>query len=53
MQRDPKKTWKRFAEALTREEDAEKFRQLTQQFYDALAQDDELQNPRPSDAASD
>jgi len=53
MPRDPKKTWEQFAAALAKEEDAEKFKRLTQQLYDALVQDEEQQNPRTNDTAAE
>ena len=53
MQRNPRKVWKYFAQAIIREEDPEKISYLTEKLFEALAENDhqpKLNDPRLKDS---
>ena len=53
MQRNPRKVWQYFAQAIIREEDPEKISYLTEKLYEALAENDQppkLNNPTKDSA---
>jgi len=53
MQRNPRKVWQYFAQAIIREEDPEKISYLTEKLFEALAENDHqpmLNDPRLKDS---
>lgn len=54
MQRNPKKIWQYFAQALIQEENPEKIRYLTEKLFEALAEKQDqskLNRPRSKESA--
>ena len=54
MQRNPKKVWRYFAQALVQEENPEKISYLTEKLFEALAENEDeskLNHPRFKDSA--
>lgn len=50
MQRNPRKVWQYFAQALVQEEDPERITYLTEKLFEALAENEH--QPKLSDPAS-